>query len=86
MPNYAYGSNLVIGYYFKNAGSFIQVETGMLKELFPTGRMPEPTVTQLGDDRLALGKDNVSVILDSKGEPYQKYPIPWNNTPSVVCK
>ena len=46
--------------------------------------MPNPTVTQLDGDRLALGKDNMSVILDSNGDPCQKNPIPWNNTPSVV--
>ena len=63
-----------------------QVSTGNLKELFPTGKQLEPTVTRLDDDRLALGRDEMTIFIDSEGNPTQKYALTWSENPIVMGK
>ena len=58
--------------------------TGTLKELFPTGKQLEPTVTRLADDRLALGRDDMTIFIDSEGNPTQKVALYWNENPTVM--
>lgn len=50
-----------------------QVDTGKINEVFPTGRNLDPLMVRVGDDRLALNKDNISVLIDHKRQPTQKY-------------
>lgn len=54
------------------------------KELFPTGKSPEPSVTKLSDNSFLLGKDSHSIVMDTKGELIQHNPIKWPDTPSVI--
>jgi len=45
----------------------------------------EPMVTRLQDDRLALGRDQMTIFIDSEGMPTQKYALTWNDIPSIMC-
>jgi len=64
---------------FKREYFLIHSITGQLKELFPVGgSQPEPLVTRLSKDRLALGRDNHSILIDDLGDPTQKEPISWS--------
>lgn len=58
--------------------------SGNLKELFPTGKLLEPTVARLADDRLALGRDEMTIFIDSEGNPTQKYALSWSEPPVVM--
>ena len=62
-----------------------QVNSGTLKDLFPCGSNMEPMVTRLQDDRLALGRDQMTIFIDSEGMPTQKYALTWNDIPSIMC-
>ncbi|XP_077997895.1 vam6/Vps39-like protein [Glandiceps talaboti] len=75
------GSSLCVG--FKRDYFLIKM-TGTLKELFPTGKQLEPTVTRLAEDKLALGRDEMSIFIDSEGQPTQKYALTWNDIPIVI--
>lgn len=57
---------------------------GKAKELFPTGKSPEPSITKLSDGSFVLGKDSQSFIMDTKGELIQHNPVKWSDTPSVI--
>ena len=60
-----------------------QIESATTKELFPTGKLLEPTVTKMIDDRLALGRDEMTIFIDSEGNPTQKYALTWTDIPLV---
>ncbi|KAI0225860.1 Vam6/Vps39-like protein [Lamellibrachia satsuma] len=74
--------SLCIG--FKRDYFLIQVKSGMLKDLFPCGSNMEPLVTRLQDDRLALGRDQMTIFIDSEGMPTQKYALTWNDIPAIM--
>lgn len=57
---------------------------GKPKELFPTGKSPEPSVTKLSDNSFVLGKDFQSFVMDTKGELVQHNPIKWSDAPSTI--
>lgn len=57
---------------------------GKAKELFPTGKSPEPSITKLSDSSFALGKDSQSFIMDTKGELVQHNPVKWSDTPNAI--
>ena len=67
----------------------LQVQSGETKELFPLGsRQQEPLITRLEDDRLLLGRDEMSIAIDQEGAPTLKFPINWNDIPieiGAVC-
>ncbi|KAL5008472.1 hypothetical protein ScPMuIL_014053 [Solemya velum] len=70
---------------FKRDYFIIKVATGDLKELFPVGsRQLEPTVNRLGDDKLMLGRDEMSILIDGDGNPTQKYPLTWSEIPIAL--
>lgn len=54
------------------------------KELFPTGKSPEPSITKLSDSSFVLGKDSQSFIMDTKGELVQHNPVKWSDTPNAI--
>lgn len=67
--------------------SFVQSKNGNLKELFPVGsNQPDPLVTRLHDDRLALGRDHMSILINADGDPTQKEPINWSDIPCAMGK
>ena len=64
-----------------------QTQTGELKDLFPTGKQLEPLVTRLSNDILALGRDQMTVLIDDDGNPpIQSYPLSWSDTPTELSK
>ncbi|PIK36830.1 putative vam6/Vps39-like protein isoform X1 [Apostichopus japonicus] len=78
------GHSICVG--FKRDYFLIGIQTGELKELFTTGNTSqvEPTITKLSEDLMALGRDNMSIIIDSEGEPAKKYALRWSDVPTVL--
>ena len=74
--------NLCVG--FRSEYSLINVVTGEPKDLFPTGQKPEPIVVLIEGNRLALGLDNKTIILNSEGSPVLNQPIIWSNQPTSL--
>ncbi|KAG1658440.1 Vam6/Vps39-like protein [Nymphon striatum] len=75
------GESLCLG--FKQEYCLIKMN-GDLNNLFLTGKSQEPKITKLHKDRLALGRDEKTIIIDSKGQPIIKYPIGWSDSPVVL--
>ena len=53
------------------------------------GKAPEPSITKLGDDVFALGKDSQSIFINTNGDPTLKYAVKWPEVPATVgqyCK
>ncbi|KAK6183438.1 hypothetical protein SNE40_010920 [Patella caerulea] len=70
---------------FKRDYFLINSKNGDLKELFPLGsRQLEPLVTKLADNRLALGRDIMSILINAEGEPTQKHPVKWSDIPVAL--
>ncbi|XP_011695638.1 PREDICTED: vam6/Vps39-like protein [Wasmannia auropunctata] len=77
------GETLVLG--FRGLSYTIYDLNDKPKELFPTGKSPEPSVTKLSDSSFVLGKDSQSFIMDTKGELVQHNPVKWSDTPSAIA-
>ncbi|KOC60066.1 Vam6/Vps39-like protein [Habropoda laboriosa] len=77
------GESLVLG--FRGLSYTILELNGKAKELFPTGKSLEPSVTKLCDNSFVLGKDSQSFIMDTKGELIQHNPVKWSDTPSAIA-
>ncbi|XP_014482462.1 PREDICTED: vam6/Vps39-like protein isoform X1 [Dinoponera quadriceps] len=77
------GEALILG--FRGLSYTIYDLDGKAKELFPTGKSPEPSVTKLSDSSFVLGKDSQSFIMDTKGELVQHNPVKWSDTPGVIA-
>ncbi|XP_012531879.1 vam6/Vps39-like protein [Monomorium pharaonis] len=74
---------LILG--FRGLSYTIYDLSGKPKELFPTGKSPEPSITKLSDSSFVLGKDSQSFIMDTKGELVQHNPVKWSDTPSIIA-
>jgi hypothetical protein len=44
----------------------------------------EPVITRVAENRLMLGRDSMSILIDSEGNPTQKNPITWTGIPSEI--
>ncbi|XP_017882997.1 vam6/Vps39-like protein isoform X2 [Ceratina calcarata] len=77
------GEALVLG--FRGLSYTILDLNGKTKELFPTGKSPEPSVTKLSDSSFVLGKDSQSFVMDTKGELVQHNPVKWTDIPSAIA-
>ena len=73
-------------YYIIIVIAMTQIDNGQPKDLFTTGNASgaEPNVTKLSEDMLALGRDNMSIIIDSEGQPAKKYALTWSDVPLVL--
>ncbi|KAK3093225.1 hypothetical protein FSP39_012933 [Pinctada imbricata] len=70
---------------FKRDYFLVKVNTGDIKELFPLGsKQMEPTIASLWDDRLMLGRDEMSILIDADGNPTQKFPLTWSDIPIEI--
>lgn len=49
-------------------------------------KQQEPIIARLDDDRLMLGRDESSILIDSDGNPTQRYPISWSDLPIQIGK
>jgi len=61
-----------------------QVDTGVLKELFSTGKSMEPTIARLNDHKMALSRDEATIFVDVEGNPTQKSVLTWNEVPVAM--
>lgn len=77
------GETLILG--FRGLSYTIYDLHGKPKELFPTGKSPEPSITKLSDSSFVLGKDSQSFIMDTKGELVQHNPVKWSDTPNIIA-
>ncbi|KAL6267433.1 hypothetical protein P5V15_000509 [Pogonomyrmex californicus] len=77
------GETLILG--FRGLSYTIFDLNGKPKELFPTGKSPEPSITKLSDNSFILGKDSQSVVMDTKGELVQHNPLKWSDTPNAIA-
>nr|XP_012223795.1 PREDICTED: vam6/Vps39-like protein [Linepithema humile] len=77
------GETLILG--FRGLSYTIFDLSGKPKELFPTGKSPEPSITKLSDSSFVLGKDSQSFIMDTKGELVQHNSIKWSDTPNAIA-
>lgn len=78
------GETLVLG--FRGFSYTLMDFQGKAKELFPTGKSPEPSITKLSDNSFVLGKDSQSVIMDTNGELIQHNPVKWSDLPGALGK
>ncbi|XP_076345716.1 vam6/Vps39-like protein [Tachypleus tridentatus] len=67
---------------FKSEYTLLKI-SGDQHEIFPTGRNQEPLIALLQDNKLALGRDDQTLFLDSEAKPILKFPLPWSEVP--VC-
>jgi Vam6/Vps39-like protein vacuolar protein sorting-associated protein 39 len=54
---------------------------GEQKDLFPTGKQPDPLVCSLLGEKFALGRDDQTILVDIEGNPSTKYTLTWSETP-----
>uniref|UniRef100_A0A8C7TJ08 VPS39 subunit of HOPS complex n=1 Tax=Oncorhynchus mykiss TaxID=8022 RepID=A0A8C7TJ08_ONCMY len=57
---------------------------GSIKELFPTGKQLEPLVAPLADGKVAVGQDDLTVVLNEEGVCTQKYALNWTDIPIAM--
>lgn len=61
-----------------------QIENGLLKELFSTGKMMEPSIARISDYKMALSRDEATIFIDSEGNPTQKSVLTWSELPIAM--
>lgn len=65
--------------------TFPQVDgKGSIKELFPTGKQLEPLVAPLADRKVAVGQDDLTVVLNEEGICTQKCALNWTDIPVAM--
>uniref|UniRef100_A0A665WC49 VPS39 subunit of HOPS complex n=1 Tax=Echeneis naucrates TaxID=173247 RepID=A0A665WC49_ECHNA len=57
---------------------------GSIKELFPTGKQLEPLVAPLADGKVAVGQDDLTVVLNEEGTCTQKCALNWTDIPIAM--
>ena len=63
----------------------LQLDGSEQRELFPTGKQPEPLVCALQGDKFALGRDDQTVLIDIDGNPSAKCTlVTWSETPMFL--
>ncbi|XP_028393424.1 vam6/Vps39-like protein [Dendronephthya gigantea] len=76
------GDSLCVG--FRREYYLIKIATGQLTELFATGKNLEPNISVLKDGSLTLGKDEVTVFIDSEGKPAKRKAPVWADVPLAI--
>ncbi|XP_076002792.1 vam6/Vps39-like protein isoform X1 [Genypterus blacodes] len=70
---------------FKRDYYLIRMDSrGTIKELFPTGKQLEPLVAPLADGKVALGQDDLTVVLNEEGVCTQKCALNWTDIPIAM--
>lgn len=76
-------SSICVG--FKRDYYLIRVDgKGSIKELFPTGKQLEPLVVPLADRKVAVGQDDLTVVLNEEGTCTQKCALNWTDIPMAM--
>ncbi|XP_066525938.1 vam6/Vps39-like protein [Hoplias malabaricus] len=70
---------------FKRDYYLIRIDgRGSIKELFPTGKQLEPLVAPLADGKVAVGQDDLTVVLNEEGACTQKCALNWTDIPVAM--
>ncbi|XP_065123366.1 vam6/Vps39-like protein [Paramisgurnus dabryanus] len=70
---------------FKRDYQLIRMDgRGSVKELFPTGKQLEPLVAPLADGKVAVGQDDLTVVLNEDGVCTQKCALNWTDIPVAM--
>ncbi|XP_063803565.1 vam6/Vps39-like protein [Pseudophryne corroboree] len=70
---------------FKRDYYLIRVDgKGSIKELFPTGKQLEPLAVPLGDGKVAVGQDDLTVVLNEEGTCTPKCALNWTDIPMAM--
>lgn len=76
-------SSICVG--FKRDYYLIRMDgRGSIKELFPTGKQLEPLVAPLADGKVAVGQDDLTVVLNEDGVCTQKCALNWTDIPVAM--
>lgn len=82
------GESLFVGY--KSEYDLIKLTGGPddeIKNLTATGgKQPEPIIRILHDDKVGIGRDENTYILDQNGDPSLKYSITWSDIPLNIVE
>ncbi|EFX65321.1 hypothetical protein DAPPUDRAFT_219389 [Daphnia pulex] len=70
---------------FKGEYCLLKLE-GEQRDLFPTGKQPEPLVCALQGDKFALGRDEQTIMIDIDGNPCTKYTLTWSERPILLVE
>ncbi|XP_075700713.1 vam6/Vps39-like protein isoform X2 [Rhinoderma darwinii] len=73
-------------YYWKDR-SFHELQVdgkGSIKELFPTGKQLEPLAVPLCDGKVAVGQDDLTVVLNEEGTCTPKCALNWTDIPMAM--
>ncbi|OVA05137.1 Clathrin [Macleaya cordata] len=76
------GDNICLG--IRKEYVILNSTTGVLTEVFPSGRIAPPLVVSLPSGELLLGKDNIGVFVDQNGKLLQDGRISWSEAPTSV--
>ncbi|KAF9609842.1 hypothetical protein IFM89_018784 [Coptis chinensis] len=76
------GENICMG--IRKEYTILNTNSGVLSEVFPSGRIAPPLVVPLPSGELLLGKDNIGVLVDQNGKLHQEGRICWSEAPSAV--
>uniref|UniRef100_G3NP54 CNH domain-containing protein n=1 Tax=Gasterosteus aculeatus aculeatus TaxID=481459 RepID=G3NP54_GASAC len=57
---------------------------GTIKDLFPTGKQLEPLVAPLADGKVAVGQDDLTVVVNEEGVCTQKCALNWTDIPVAM--
>nr|CAG4642300.1 EOG090X0131 [Evadne anonyx] len=72
---------------FKSEYCLLKLDGSEQRELFPTGKQPEPLVCALQGDKFALGRDDQTVLVDIDGNPSAKCTLlTWSETPMYLVE
>lgn len=63
-----------------------QIDGGLLKELFPTGKYMEPAIARITDYKMALSRDEATIFIDADGNPTQKSVLTWSELPIAMSQ
>ncbi|XP_057542149.1 vacuolar sorting protein 39 [Amaranthus tricolor] len=76
------GENICIG--VRKEYMMLNASTGVLSEVFSSGRISPPLVVSLPSGGLLLGKDNIGVFVDQYGKLGHEGRICWSEAPSQI--
>ncbi|XXG44880.1 hypothetical protein AAC387_Pa02g0118 [Persea americana] len=76
------GENICLG--IRKEYMILNSTSGVLSEVFPSGRVAPPLVVPLPSGELLLGKDNIGVVVDQNGKLNNDGRICWSEAPASV--
>ncbi|RWR97697.1 vam6/Vps39-like protein isoform X1 [Cinnamomum micranthum f. kanehirae] len=76
------GENMCLG--IRKEYMILNSTSGVLSEVFPSGRVAPPLVVPLPSEELLLGKDKIGVAVDQNGKLNNDGRICWSEAPASV--